>query len=106
MSKFKEITLTPEQRENFERFLELSDRYKNSWFWNYKPAGWRRYCEKKDCISYTTTVNGIEYSVDFSIYWSCRYVYVDKSVWRDGVKTTARVIRTLLEKDQGKPTAA
>ncbi|NCC15345.1 MAG: hypothetical protein EOM28_03190 [Clostridia bacterium] len=103
----KIIVLSVEQRENFERFLGLCDYYANSYFWTVKGnAAKRRYLEERDSMSYTTMVDGIEYEVDFSVEISCKNYYVYKSVYRDGTKTNAKVIRTLLEKDtSSKPTA-
>ena len=98
----KQIVLTDEQRDNFNKFLDLCDRYKNSWFWgNNGNARLRRYKEKKDFLEYETEVNGVVYSVHFSVQLSCRNVYVTKIVKRGGEVTTARVIRTLVEKDIG-----
>ena len=37
-----EIRLSSEQRENFERFMALSDKYKSSWFWG---DNGNRYCK-------------------------------------------------------------
>ena len=99
--KVKEIRLNPEQRENFERFMALSDKYKNSWFWG---DNGNRYCrtskERQDNISYETVVNGDTYSVDFSVSMSRNNVYVNKVVTKNGGKTNSRVIRTLLAKDK------
>lgn len=95
-----EIRLSPEQRENFERFVALSEKYKSSWFWG---DNGNRYCraskERRDNISYETVVNGDTYSVDFSVSMSRNHVYVNKVVTKNGVKTNVRVIRTLLDKD-------
>lgn len=96
MKKQDVIILTKEQRENFEHFLNLCDYYKNCYFWNGKDS---RIHEQDDFIMYHTTVNGIKYSIYFFVSTSRKYVYIDKCVKRDGEKTTARVIRTLLEKD-------
>lgn len=103
----KDIVLSVEQREAFERFLSLCDYYANSYFWTVDGnASRRRYIEERDSISYITTVNGIEYEVDFSVRLSCKNYYIHKSVYKAGTKTNARVIRTLLEKDtSSKPTA-
>ena len=96
-----EIRLSSEQRENLERFMALSDKYKNCWFWG---DNGNRYCraskERRDNISYETVVNGDTYSVDFSVSMSRNNVYVNKNVVKNGVKTNARVIRTLLDKDK------
>ena len=46
-----EVRLSSEQRENFERFMALSDKYKNSWFWGDNGnANCRAYKEKRDNI--------------------------------------------------------
>ena len=96
-----EIRLSSEQRENFERFMALSDKYKNSWFWGDNGnANCRAYKERRDSMSYETVVNGIAYSVDFSVSMSRNNVYVNKVVTKNGVKTNSRVIRTLLAKDK------
>ena len=96
-----EIRLSSEQRENLERFMALLDKYKNCWFWG---DNGNRYCraskERRDNISYETVVNGDTYSVDFSVSMSRNNVYVNKNVVKNGVKTNARVIRTLLDKDK------
>lgn len=101
MMKEKEIRLSSEQRENFERFMDLSDRYKNSWFWSDNGnCSCRAYKERRDKIDYETVVNGDTYSVYFSVSMSRRNVYVTKVVTKNGIKTNARVIRTLLSKDK------
>ncbi|MEA4988594.1 MAG: hypothetical protein VB095_11080 [Anaerovorax sp.] len=105
MKKGKNIVLSVEQRENFERFLGLCDYYANSYFWTVDGnASRRRYIEKRDSMYYTTMVDGIEYEVDFSVEISCKNYYVHKSVYKDGAKTNSRVIRTLLEKDTSSET--
>lgn len=94
------IKLTTEQRAEFERFMDLCDRYKNSWFWGDNGNASRRsYIEKRDCMDFETVVNGTTYYVSFSVSLSRQNVYVKKYVTKDGKQTTARVIRTLLEKD-------
>lgn len=101
----KDIVLSVEQREAFERFLSLCDYYANSYFWTVKyNAEKRRYIEERDNMVYSTSVNGIEYEVDFSVEISCKNYYVHKSVYKDGAKTNSRVIRTLLEKDTSSET--
>ena len=103
----KDIVLSVEQRENFERFLSLCDYYANSYFWTVKcNAAKRRYIEERDSMVYSTSVNGIEYEVDFSVRLSCKNCYVHKSVYKDGAKTNSRVIRTLLEKDASSKSTA
>lgn len=103
----KDIVLSVEQRENFERFLRLCDYYANSYFWTVKGnAAKRRYLEERDSMVYSTSVNGIEYEVDFSLEISCKNFYVHKSVYKAGVKTNSRVIRTLLEKDTSSKSTA
>ena len=95
----KEIILSEEQKENFGRFLELSDKYKSSYFWGDNGnANRRNYIENRDYINYDTVVDGVEYSVYFSVRLSRSNVYVTKTVTRAGEKTTARVIKTLLDK--------
>ena len=95
----KEIILSEEQKENFGRFLELSDKYKSSYFWGDNGnANRRNHIENRDYINYDTVVDGVEYSVYFSVSLSRNNVYVTKTVTRAGEKTTARVIRTLLDK--------
>ena len=95
----KEIILSEEQKENFGRFLELSDKYKSSYFWGDNGnAARRNYIENRDYINYDTVVDGVEYSVYFSVSLSRNSVYVTKTVTRAGEKTTARVIKTLLDK--------
>ena len=48
-----EIRLSPEQRENFERFMALSEKYKSSWFWG---DNGNRYCraskERRDNLGH------------------------------------------------------
>lgn len=93
------IILTEEQRTKFEVFLWLCKYYRNSYFWgNMGNAYHRRRIEKNDYLDYQTEVNGVEYDIHFSVSLSCRHVYVTKYIYRDGIKTNARVIRTLLEK--------
>lgn len=95
----KEIILSEEQKANFGRFLELSDKYKSSYFWGDNGnAARRNYIANRDYINYDTVVDGVEYSVYFSVSLSRNSVYVTKTVTRAGEKTTARVIRTLLDK--------
>lgn len=95
----KKIILSEEQKQNFGRFLELSDKYKNSYFWGDNGnASKRSYIENRDYINYDTVVDGVEYSVYFSVRLSRNSVYVTKTVTRAGEKTTARVIRTLMDK--------
>lgn len=95
----KEIILSDEQKANFWRFLELSDKYKSSYFWGDNGNAARRsYIENRDYINYDTVVDGVEYSVYFSVSLSRNNVYVTKTVTRAGEKTTARVIRTLMDK--------
>lgn len=102
MSKNLEIKLTQEQRSNFEAFLALCDRYRYCWFWGDNGnASVRRYKEKRDYIKYETEVNGVAYSVLFFVNLSRYNTYVTKIVKRGGKVTTARVIRTLVEKDIG-----
>lgn len=99
--KKEPIILTQDQKTNFQRFLELCDRYKNSFLWGDNGNVRRRnYIEKRDCLDYGTVVNGVEYNVSFSVSMSRSHVYVTKYVYRGGKRTTARVIRTLLEKDE------
>lgn len=96
----KKIVLTTEQREQFTRFLALCDKYKNSWFWGDNGnASRRNYIERRDYLSYETEVNGITFSVYFSVSMSRKNVYVTKEVCKNGQRTTARVIRTLVDKD-------
>lgn len=98
----KDIVLNEEQKENFNRFLFLCDKYKNSWFWGDNGNVSRRnYIENCDYLNYETEVNGVTYSVYFSVSLSRKNVYVTKQVLKNGEKTTARVIRTLVEKDIG-----
>lgn len=98
----KDIILNEEQKENFNRFLFLCDKYKNSWFWGDNGnASRRNYIENRDYLNYETEVNGVTYSVYFSVSLSRKNVYVTKEVLKNGEKTTARVIRTLVEKDIG-----
>ena len=98
----KDIVLNEEQKENFNRFLFLCDKYKNSWFWGGNGNVSRRnYIENRDYLNYETEVNGVTYSVYFSVSLSRKNVYVTKQVLKNGEKTTARVIRTLVEKDIG-----
>lgn len=98
----KDIVLNEEQKENFNRFLFLCDKYKNSWFWGDNGNVSRRnYIENRDYLNYETEVNGVTYSVYFSVSLSRKNVYVTKQVLKNGEKTTARVIRTLVEKDIG-----
>lgn len=95
----KEIILSEEQKANFGRFLELSDKYKSSYFWGDNGnAARRNYIANRDYINYDTVVDGVEYSVYFSVSLSRNSVYVTKTVTRAGEKTTARVIKTLLDK--------
>ena len=95
----KEIILSEEQKANFGRFLELSEKYKSSYFWGDNGnAARRNYIANRDYINYDTVVDGVEYSVYFSVSLSRNNVYVTKTVTRAGEKTTARVIRTLLDK--------
>ena len=95
----KEIILSEEQKANFGRFLELSGKYKSSYFWGDNGTAARRnYIENRDYINYDTVVDGVEYSVYFSVSLSRNNVYVTKTVTRAGEKTTARVIKTLLDK--------
>ena len=97
----KEIILNEDQRANFNRFLSLCDKYQNAWFWSDNGnANRRAYIEKRDYIQYETEVNGVTYSVHFSVTMSRKNVYVNKQVTRNGEKTTVRVIQTLLEKDK------
>lgn len=94
------IKLTKEQRAGFEHFMALCDKYKNSWFWGDNGnASRRNFIEKRDCMTFETVVNGTTYYVSFSVSLSRTNVYVQKYVTKDGKQTTARVIRTLLEKD-------
>lgn len=96
----KNIVLTTEQRAQFTRFLALCDKYKNSWFWGDNGnAGRRNYIADRDYLNYETEVNGVTYSVYFSVSMSRKNVYVTKEVCKNGEKTTARVIRTLVAKD-------
>lgn len=98
----KDIVLNEEQKENFNRFLFLCDKYKSSWFWSDNGnASRRNYIQNRDYLNYETEVNGVTYSVYFSISLSRKNVYVTKQVLKNGEKTTARVIRTLVEKDTG-----
>lgn len=73
------------------------------------------YWQESENINYTTTVNGIEYSVYHSLcfihndirllgtpYFRARHV-VHKEVRCNGVKTDVRVIKTLMRRDQGIP---
>lgn len=93
------IILTEEQRTNFSKFLWLCDRYKNSYFWRDNGNSDRRnYIKERDYLDYQTAVNGVEYNIHFAVYMSRKNVHVHKYVYRDGISTTARVIRTLLEK--------
>jgi len=97
--KKNQIVLTQEQKENFQRFLDLGDRYRYSYFWGDNGNGSRRnYIEKRDYLSYKTTVNGADYEIYFSVSMSRKNVYVTKYVYKNGVKTTSRVIRTLMDK--------
>lgn len=95
----KEIILSEEQKANFGRFLELSEKYKSSYFWGDNGnANRRNHIENRDYINYDTVVDGVEYSLYFSVSLSRNNVYVTKVVMRGGEKTTARVIKTLLDK--------
>ena len=80
------------RRENFERFMALSEKYKSSWFWGDNGnASCRAYKERRDSMSYETVVNGDAYSVDFSVSMSRNHVYVNKVVTKNGVKTNSHV---------------
>ena len=97
--KKEPIILTEEQRTKFEVFLELCKYYKNSYLWGgVGDARRRKNMRRNHYLDYQTEVNGVEYDIHFSVGLSCRHVYVTKYVYRDGIKTNARVIRTLLEK--------
>ncbi len=99
----KKIVLDKDQKENFTQFLALCDKYKSSWFWSDNGNAYtRNHIENRDYLDYSTTVNGVHYSVYFSVSLSRKNANVNKQVYKDGVKTTARVIRTLVEKDTGK----
>lgn len=96
----KEIRLNPEQRQAFERFMYLGEKYKNSYFWNDNGnASRRNYIINRDFIEYETVVGEDTIYIRFSLDMSRKNVYVNKTVLKNGYTTTARVIRTLLDKD-------
>lgn len=97
--KNERINLTPEDKMNFENFLDLCERYKYSYFWNDNGnASQRSYIENRDFMHYKTEINGVTYEIHFEVELSRKNVYVTKEVYKQGVKTTARVISTLLRK--------
>lgn len=99
----KEIRLNQEQRQAFEHFMYLGEKYKNSYFWSDNGnASRRNYIINRDYLEYETVVNEDTYYICFSLDMSRKNVYVHKQVIKNGCDTTARVIRTLLDKDLNK----
>jgi len=103
-NKVKEIRLDKEVREKLERFIELSEKYKNSYF--FSPAGnadARRYRESKNELEkFDFKINDDKYSIEFHMHESCKNVYVKKYVIKNGNYTNTTVIKTLLKKDLSK----
>lgn len=99
----KEIRLTTEVREKLEEFVKRCEYYKNSYFWTPPlSASQRRYREEKDSIEfYKFKVNEDEYSIEFNVSMSCKNVYAKSHIYKNEVKTTLTVIKTLLKKDKG-----
>lgn len=99
----KEIRLTAEVREKLEEFVKRCEYYKNSYFWTPPlSASQRRYREEKDNIElFKFSVNEDEYSIEFDVRMSCKNVYAKSFIYKNGVKTTLTVIKTLLKKDKG-----
>lgn len=98
-----EIRLTPEVRERVEEFISRCEYYKNSYFWAPPlSASTRRYREQKDSIEeFEFKVNEDTYSIEFEVRMSCKNVYAKSHIYKNGVKTTLTVIKTLLKKDKG-----
>ena len=99
----KEIRLTTEVREKLEEFVTRCEYYKNSYFWTPPlSANQRRYREEKDSIElFEFKVNDDEYSIEFNVSMSCKNVYAKSHIYKNEVKTTLTVIKTLLKKDKG-----
>lgn len=101
--KNREIRLIPEVREKLEEFVGRCEYYKNSYFWT-PPirASERRYKEEKDNIEeFEFKVNEDTYSIQFEVSMSCKNVYAKSYIYKNEVKTTLTVIKTLLKKDKG-----
>lgn len=109
MSQSKKVILTDEQRKMFEFYLYRV--YNTRYNTPIKDTNLNKVWKEQNDINYTTTINGIEYRVYFSTFYNSEYHtkkyqrerLVYKPIWRDGVETSVRVIKTLMRKDQGIP---
>ena len=83
--------------KTFEQYLELVRYFKNSYLWsNTGNAATRRYKEEVNSMNETITVFGEEISVRFEPYFSCKNVYVSKSLKVTEVKKILKRIQEFL----------
>jgi len=76
------------------KYLELNDKWKNSYFWsNFGNAGNREWQEKNNCLQYSG--DGIE--LDFHVDLSRKNAYVTRKIMIDGVKRTAAALKKYIK---------
>lgn len=87
------IELTENEKEKVKKFIELSEKLKNAYFFNsYSNARSRRSFENDNSMS--IEFKGIKASIDVKM--SCHNVYVDKSIYIDGVKKDIRALKKIV----------
>ena len=78
-------------------FLNLSEKYKNSYFWHGNwDADERTRREDNDALSFVLDVNGEKVEADFSVSYSRHYVSVSKNIYVDGKRKDIRVLKKVL----------
>ena len=88
------IEATLEQKQAIAKFLQLSEKLKNSYFWaNMGNAANRRKMENNLSFFYSDSVFVLEISVSVS----CKNVYVRKNVEITGKKTTATALKKFVK---------
>lgn len=94
----KKIIISDETRRELTRFVELSERFKNSYFWSPPTsARERRAMETNNYLHYKDDIIRIE--VRFEVECSCRNVYVKKYISVDGVSKNITAIKNILKFD-------
>jgi len=77
--------------------IAIHESMKGSYFWTPpSSASGRRQMEKQKSFEMTFVFQGVEYSISISTDVSCRNVYYDCKILKDGKKSNIRSIKALI----------
>jgi len=88
-------------KDKITKFIDLAEKYAKSYFWSAStsPASARRSQETRDTFGdFNFRYENDVYELSASLSISCKNYYYTKSIYKNGVKTNMRVLRTILKK--------